>query len=100
MSDNIRKAAKKVREATTSVEAYVGQDIKFWSDFAQNADKLDDLMESILYIERKRGFAYEHEVQVRWIIKEIIETAKGCKIQLNKPKPKVIKRKTNSENII
>jgi hypothetical protein len=100
MKDVIRETSKKVRAAKSEAEMYAGQDIKFWSDFEQNVGKLDDLMETILYVERKNRLEYEKEQNARWIIKKIMTIATSCKIELNKPEPKPKKKKVNVEKLI
>ena len=100
MKDVIRETSKKVREGKTEAEQYAGQDIKFWSDFEQSVGKLDDLMETILYVERKSGLEYEKEQNARWMIKKIMTIATSCKIELNKPAPKPKKKKVNVEKLI
>ncbi|TRZ47960.1 MAG: hypothetical protein D4S01_11280 [Dehalococcoidia bacterium] len=84
--DIIRTAAKKRKEARTTAEAYVGQDILFWADFTQKLDKFDDLAETIFYLERKNGLEYGKEQNARWIIEKIKEISKMCDMQLKEAK--------------
>ena len=80
--DTIRKAAKKKREAETTAETYVGQDLLFWANFTQHIDKFDDLAETIFYLERKNGLEYGKEQNARWVIEKIKSISTMCEMQL------------------
>jgi len=90
--DIIRTAANKKREANTPVEEYVGKDILFWASFTKDIDKLDDLAESIFYLERKNGLEWGKEQNARWLVEKIVSICKQSAEQL---KPKPVKQKKN-----
>ena len=84
--DTIRTSSKKAREAKTTAETYVGQDLLFWADFAQKLDKFDDLAETIFYLERKNGLEYGKELNARWIVEKMKAVSLMCEMQLREVK--------------
>lgn len=97
--DPVRKSADIVREATNLAEQYAGRDMGFWASFKEDFSKLDDLVETILYVERKKGVSYDKEQSCRWLLNKIGEISGLCyhektkqiKQQEKKKKPSKVK---------